>query len=191
MLGFVNGLAIVMTRAQLSHFSAPLAAGLLSAQSLTMFGLTALTMALVKLVPKVTKAVPPSLAAVGFVSTLSALLKLPATTLVDIAGPAAFAGGLSVLPKFGVPALSTLTAAPLATLGIIAPYALTMATVGLVESLLTLQLVDGIVDDGTRGSTRQECAYLCSHTAQCTQCSAPVPMPEKGHCRCTHHLGVQ
>merc|ERR1719424_556544 len=135
-----------MTRAQLSHFSAPLAAGLLSAQSLTMFGLT-----------EVTKAVPPSLAAVGFVSTLSALLKLPATTLVDIAGPAAFAGGLSVLPKFGVPALSTLTAAPLATLGIIAPYTLTMATVGLVESLLTLQLVDGIVDDGTRGSTRQEC----------------------------------
>ena len=39
----------------------------------------------------------------------------------------------------------------------IAPYAATMATVGLVESLLTLQLVDGLVDDGTRGSTRQEC----------------------------------
>ncbi len=157
MLGFVNGLAIVMTRAQLSHFRAPLAAGLLSPQCRTMFGLTALTMALVKLTPKVTKAIPPSLAAVGIVSGLSAALKLPATTLVDIAGPEAFAGGAAVLPKLGIPALGALTANPLGTLAVIAPYALTMATVGLIESLLTLQLVDGIVDDGTRGSTRQEC----------------------------------
>ena len=157
MLGFVNGLAIVMTRAQLTHFAAPLAAGLLSAQSLTMFGLTLLTMVLVKLVPKITKVVPPSLAAVGLVTTLSNVLKLPATTLVDIAGKEAFAGGLAVLPSFGLPALAQMTAAPLSTLGIIFPYAATMATVGLVESLLTLQLVDGLVDDGTRGSTRFEC----------------------------------
>lgn len=157
MLGFVNGLAIVMTKAQLSHFRAPLAAGLTSPTSVTMFGLTALTMALVKVVPKLTKAIPPSLAAVGFVSCLSAVFKLPATTLVNIAGPEAFAGGAAVLPKFGIPALGALTASPLATLGVITPFALTMATVGLVESLLTLQLVDGIVDDGTRGSTRQEC----------------------------------
>ena len=157
MLGFVNGLAIVMTRAQLTHFAAPLAAGLLSAKSLSMFGLTALTMALVKLVPKLTSAVPPSLAAVGLVSVLSNTLKLPATTLMDIAGRDAFAGGAAVVPAIAIPAFSSLTATPLATLGIIAPYALTMATVGLVESLLTLQLVDGLVDDGTRGSTRMEC----------------------------------
>jgi len=155
MLGFVNGLAIVMTRAQLTHFRAPLAAGLLSPQSLTMAGLTALTMALVKLTPKVTKALPPSLLAVGLVSALSSFLKLPATTLIDIAGKETFAGGLKILPAFGVPTL--LTATPLKTLGIVAPYALTMGTVGLLESLLTLQLVDGLVDDGKRGSTRQEC----------------------------------
>ena len=50
MLGFVNGLAIVMTKAQLTHFGAPLAAGLLSPAFATMCGLTALAMALVKLV---------------------------------------------------------------------------------------------------------------------------------------------
>jgi len=155
MLGFVNGLAIVMTRAQLTHFRAPLAAGLLSPQALTMAGLTVLTMVLVKLAPKITKALPPSLLAVGSVSALSTALKLPATTLVDIAGAETFAGGLSIVPALGVPSL--LTSTPLATLGIVAPYALTMATVGLVESLLTLQLVDGLVDDGKRGSTRQEC----------------------------------
>ena len=157
MLGFVNGLAIVMTRAQLSHFAAPLAAGLLSAKSLTMAGLTALTMALVKLVPRLTRRVPPSLAAVGIVTLLSNGLGLPATTLVDVAGEGAFSGGLAVLPKFGLPALAALTANPLAVLAVVAPYALTMATVGLVESLLTLQLVDGLVDDGTRGSTSGEC----------------------------------
>ena len=157
MLGFVNGLAIVMTKAQLTHFGAPLAAGLLSPAFATMCGLTALTMALVKLVPKLTTAVPPSLAAVGIVTAMTNLLKLPATSLIDIAGADAFAGGLAVIPKLGIPAFTALTSAPLATLGVIAPYAATMATVGLVESLLTLQLVDGLVDDGTRGSTRQEC----------------------------------
>ena len=64
------------------------------------------------------------------------------------AGPEAFAGGLAVVPKFGLSVLPTLS-----VLKVVAPYALTMATVGLVESLLTLQLIDGIADDGTRGST--------------------------------------
>lgn len=154
MLGFVNGLAIVMTRAQLTHFRAPLAAGVLSPPALTMMGLSALTVVLVKLVPRLTHAVPPSLAAVGIVSLLSSAFKLPATTLIDLAGPDAFSGGLAVLPKFGVPALA---ASPLTVLRVVTPVALTMAVVGLVESLLTLQLIDGIVDDGTRGSTRQEC----------------------------------
>lgn len=157
MLGFVNGLAVVMTRAQLTHFRAPLAAGLLSPQCLTMSALTALTMALVKLVPRLTKRVPPSLVAVGAVTALTSALKLPATRLVDIAGAEAFAGGLAVVPSFGLPAIGALTSNPLAALGVVAPYALTMATVGLVESLLTLQLVDGMVDDGRRGSTRAEC----------------------------------
>jgi len=47
--------------------------------------------------------------------------------------------------------------APLSTLSVLLPYAATMAAVGLVESLLTLQLVDGLVDDGKRGDTSKEC----------------------------------
>lgn len=157
MLGFVNGLAIVMTKAQLNQFKVPFAAGVLSPQAITMVGLTALTMVLVKTIPKITRAVPASLAAVSILTALSSALKLPATTLIDIAGPEAFAGGWAVVPKLGIPAFAALTTDPLSMLQVVAPYALTMATVGLVESLLTLQLVDGIVDDGTRGSTQQEC----------------------------------
>jgi len=115
-------------------------------------------MGLVRLVPRLTRAVPPTLAAVSLVSVLSSVLKLPATTLADLAGKEAFAGGLSVLPSFKVPAaFSALKTAPAAFLKVVLPYAATMACVGLVESLLTLQLVDGIADDGNRGSTRQEC----------------------------------
>ncbi|CAH0365438.1 unnamed protein product [Pelagomonas calceolata] len=158
MLGFVNGLAVVMTRAQLRHFRAPLACGLASPEALAMVGLTSLTMGLVRLVPRLTRAVPPTLAAVSLVSVLSSVLKLPATTLADLAGKEAFAGGLKVLPSFKVPAaFSALKTAPAAFLKVVLPYAATMACVGLVESLLTLQLVDGIADDGNRGSTRQEC----------------------------------
>ena len=158
MLGFVNGLAIVMTRAQLTHFRDPLTGGLLrGARGLTMAALTVATMALVKLIPKLTTALPPSLLAVGIVTAATRLLRLPATTLVDIAGAETFAGGVSVLPKLGIPAMGALTADPLRFLGIIAPYAVTMGTVGLLESLLTVQLLDGLVDDGRRASTRKEC----------------------------------
>jgi SulP family sulfate permease len=63
-----------------------------------------------------------------------------------------------VLPKIGLPASFWLPfkEAPLETLKIILPYAITMAAVGSIESLLTLQLLDGIADDGKRGSTKRE-----------------------------------
>ena len=204
MLGFVNGLAIVMTRAQLTHFRDPLTGGLLrgtaalfkgvastgpplatpptwdarrrvwaasrylvitpprlrlcaaprtleerrsrsdpsgsvsgslgaagglcqgaklprllmlryqqpGARGLTMAALTVATMALVKLIPKMTTALPPSLLAVGIVTAATRLFRLPATTLVDIAGAETFAGGVSVLPKLGIPAMGALTADP-------------------------------------------------------------------------------
>lgn len=63
-----------------------------------------------------------------------------------------------MLPKLGLPStfLTPLLASPLDTLKIILPYAITMAAVGSIESLLTLQLLDGIIDDGKRGSTKKE-----------------------------------
>eukprot|EP00929_Paragymnodinium_shiwhaense_P114699 TRINITY_DN83172_c0_g1_i1.p1 TRINITY_DN83172_c0_g1~~TRINITY_DN83172_c0_g1_i1.p1 ORF type:complete len:637 (+),score=106.92 TRINITY_DN83172_c0_g1_i1:33-1943(+) len=155
MLGFVNGLAIVIGRAQLSHFQDPVTGLWLSgAAGATMVGLTALSMFLVKVLPRVTTAVPSSLLTVGIVTALTKIFALPATTLMDMAGAETFRGGLSMLPQLGLPAVPWL--AP-KTLAILLPYAATMAAVGLVESLLTLQLVDGLIDDGVRGDTSKEC----------------------------------
>ena len=76
----------------------------------------------------------------------------------DVAGADTFKGGLSVLPSLGLPesVWTPLVNSPMKTLSIILPYSLTMAAVGSIESLLTLQLLDGIIDDGKRGNTRRE-----------------------------------
>ncbi len=157
MLGFVNGLTIVMLRAQLPQFKN--AAGnylsLSSPAGRSMYGLSALTMLLVKTIPRIKglRNIPPSLGAVAFCSLLSKILKLPVKTLSDVSGADTFRGGLSVLPTIGFPSV------PLSfeTLKIITPFAITMAAVGAIESLLTLQLLDGMADDGKRGSTKKEC----------------------------------
>jgi len=157
MLGFVNGLAIVIGKAQLTHFLDPATGSILTGlRGATMFGLTALSMLLVKLLPRVTTAVPSSLMTVAIVTLITKVCHLPATTLMDMAGAETFRGGLSMLPHLGLPAVPWL-ASPLQTFSILLPYAATMAAVGLVESLLTLQLVDGIMEDGKRGDTSKEC----------------------------------
>jgi SulP family sulfate permease len=80
--------------------------------------------------------------------------KLSARTLTaDVSGAETFRGGFSVLPKIGLPKVPF----TLETLKIIAPFAVTMAAVGAIESLLTMQLLDGMADDGHRGSTKKEC----------------------------------
>mmetsp|Transcript_24835 Transcript_24835/g.37005 ORF Transcript_24835/g.37005 Transcript_24835/m.37005 type:complete len:632 (-) Transcript_24835:312-2207(-) len=161
MLGFVNGLAVVMTNSQLIHFkdaSTGAFFSLFQKEGAAMYGVTALTMALVKLLPKISflKSVPPSLGAVALATTVSRIFSLPVKTLADIAGAETFRGGLAVLPKIALPSLPYLTQ-PVETLRIILPFAITMAAVGSIESLLTMQLLDGIADDGKRGSTRKEC----------------------------------
>lgn len=154
MLGFVNGLAIVMTKSQLVHFTTGgKFMALTSKAGASLYGITALTMVLVKAMPKITKAVPPSLGAVVLSAVVSTLLNLPIKTLADVAGAATFKGGFSVLPKIGFPAVPF----SFATLQTVFPYAATMAAVGIIESLLTMQIVDGMVDDGRRGSTKREC----------------------------------
>jgi SulP family sulfate permease len=154
MLGFVNGLAVVMAKAQMMHFKSggkfmslndPLGAGT--------YGIAALTMVLVKLIPKLTKAIPPSLGAVVTTSVLAKVFSIPAKTLADVAGASTFAGGWAVLPKIGLPKVPM----TMETFNIVLPYAVTMAAVGCLESLLTMQLLDGIVDDGTKGSGKKEC----------------------------------
>ena len=158
MLGFVNGLTVVMLRAQLIHFKSGGTGTFLSLSSpagKSMYGLTALTMILVRTIPKMKglRVIPPSLGAVSVCAILAKVLKLPVKTLSDVSGADTFRGGLSVLPTLSLPAVPF----TLETLKIITPFAITMAAVGAIESLLTMQLLDGIADDGKRGSTKKEC----------------------------------
>ncbi|WP_422404065.1 SulP family inorganic anion transporter [Pseudomonas sp. GZD-209] len=147
MLGFVNGLAIVIALAQLEHFKE--GEQWLSGTPLyLMIGLVALTMLVVYVLPKLTRAVPPALVAILGVGLLVYLLGLPTRTLGDMAH---IAGGL---PQLALPDVPW----NLETLKIIAPYALLMAMVGLLETLLTLNLTDEVTE--SRGYPDRECVAL-------------------------------
>ena len=148
MLGFVNGLAIVIALSQLEHFKTEDGHWLATAPLLVMAGLVALTMAVVYLLPRLTKAIPGALVAIVGVSVLVELLHLPTRTLADMA---TIAGSL---PSFHWPSVPL----DLATLKIIAPYAMLMAMVGLLETLLTFNLTDEITE--TRGQPNRECVAL-------------------------------
>lgn len=147
MLGFVNGLAIIIAMAQLEHFK--VGEHWLQGPPLwLMLGLVALTMSTVYVLPRLTRSVPPALVAILGVGVLTNLLDLPTRTLGDMAH---IAGGLPGLALPEVPWT-------LDTLRIIAPYAVLMALVGLLETLLTLNLTDEITQ--SRGRTNRECVAL-------------------------------
>ncbi|WP_050470254.1 SulP family inorganic anion transporter [Herbaspirillum chlorophenolicum] len=151
MLGFVNGLAIVIALAQLEHFRHNTPAGPVWLQGMPlaiMLGLTFLTMLITWLLPRVTKAVPPALVAILGVGLLVQLTGLHTPTLGDMAR---IAGGL---PLWHFPEVPM----NLETLRIIAPYAVLMAIVGLLETLLTFNLTDEIT--ATRGQPNRECLAL-------------------------------
>jgi sulfate permease, SulP family len=158
MLGFVNGLAIVIFLAQLGQFKVQGADGAMEWMSgtpmYTMLGLVAVTMVIIHFLPKLTKAVPSSLVAILVVTLLTLGLKLDTPSIVDylrtMSGDptASLKGGF---PVFGIPDV----AFNLQTLKIILPFAIILASVGLIESLLTLTLVDEITN--TRGRGNKEC----------------------------------
>lgn len=148
MYGFVNGLAIVIFMAQLEQFKT-MVNGQLTWLSgtplLVMSALVALTIAIVVFFPRITKAFPPSLAAIIIVFFLVLGFHIDTKTVKDIAS---VSGGF---PPFHIPSV----AFNLETLKIVFPYALVMAGVGLTEGLLTLNLVDEIT--GTSGNRNREC----------------------------------
>ncbi|WP_424964566.1 SulP family inorganic anion transporter [Dinoroseobacter sp. S375] len=149
MLGFVNGLAIVIFLAQLTQFRVPNEAGELTWMTgwplVMMLGLVALTMVIIWGMPKLTKVVPAPLAGIGIVAILVIVFGIDVPRVGDMAS---IQGGL---PSFHIP-MVPLT---LETLQIIAPYAFILAAIGLIESLLTLNLVGEIT--GKRGGASQEC----------------------------------
>jgi SulP family sulfate permease len=148
MYGFVNGLAVIIFMSQLEQFKAVVngESTWLQGESLyIMLGLVALTIAIVVLLPKVTKAVPSSLVAIIVVFVLVLVFGIDTKTVQDIAS---VEGGF---PPFHIPNIPW----TFETLKIIAPYSLIFAAVGLTEGLLTLNLVDEIT--GTRGKSNREC----------------------------------
>ncbi|MDH5300838.1 MAG: SulP family inorganic anion transporter [Gammaproteobacteria bacterium] len=149
MLGFVNGLAIVIFLAQLQHFQIEDATGSMNWMSSSalaiMLGLVALTMLIIHFLPKLTTALPASLAAILVVSLAVIYLGIDTRTVGDMAS---IQGGL---PDFHIPAVPF----TLETLWIILPYAVILAAVGLIESLLTMSLIDDVTN--TRGRPNREC----------------------------------
>ncbi len=149
MLGFVNGLAIVIFLAQLGQFKFADAAGvqqwLPGGQLSLMLGLVLLTMAIIHFLPKLTRAIPSSLAAIVVVTALAHGLSLDTRMVGDLAS---VAGGL---PQFHIPMVPI----SLENILIILPYSVILAAIGLIESLMTMTLVDELTE--TRGRGNKEC----------------------------------
>ena len=148
MFGFVNGLAIVIFMAQFEQFKTVINGEvhwLTGAPFLIMAGLVALTIAIVVLLPKITKVIPASLVAILVVFGVVLFFNIDTKQVQDIASVS------GTLPPFHIPDFPI----TFETLQIIFPYAVIMAAVGLTEGLLTLNLVDEIT--GTKGNSNREC----------------------------------
>lgn len=150
MLGFVNGLAIVIFLAQFNHFKVDNGVGemvwLPANALLVMGGLITMTMLIIYLLPLLTRAVPATLVGIVAVSALVLGLDIDTKTVGDLGS---IKGGL---PSFHMPGVPF----NLETLRIVLPYALILAAIGLIESLLTLSLIDDMTE--TRGRPNRECA---------------------------------
>ncbi len=147
MYGFLNGLAIIIFMAQVVQFkvNANGTAHWMSGVTLyIMLALTLLTIFIVYITPKITKAVPASLVAITVIFAIVYFFDIDTKKVIDIAS----VGGN--LPHFSIPNIPF----SFETLQIIFPYSLVMAGVGLIESLLTLNMVDEITN--TKGNANKE-----------------------------------
>ncbi|SFS08471.1 sulfate permease, SulP family [Granulicella pectinivorans] len=144
MLGFVNGLAIIIASAQIQHFHMHRADGsvgwLDSSSLLGMIGLVAVTVLVTVFLPKLTNSFPSALAGILAATGVALALGIRTRTVGDLASIH------GTLPRFHIPQIPY----TFETLRIILPYALVLAVIGLVETLLTLNLIDEITDTGGR-----------------------------------------
>ena len=149
MLGFVNGLAIVIGISQLEQFKIINANGnhvWMNGQVLLItLSLVSLTMIIIWLTPKITKLIPAPLLGIAIVTMIVIWFEIPVPRVGDLAS---ISGGL---PLFKIPVVSL----SFETLIIILPYAFILAMIGLIESLLTLNLVGEVTNK--RGGASQEC----------------------------------
>ena len=142
--GFVNGLAIIIFMSQLAQFKDVSGAWLTGSPLYILGGLVIITMLIIWGLPKLTKIIPASLAAILVVFGLVSLFGIETKTVGDIAS---IQGGF---PPFHIPNIPW----NFETLQIIFPYAAIVAGVGLIESLLTLNIIDEITE--TRGHSNRE-----------------------------------
>ncbi|KFF20122.1 SulP family inorganic anion transporter [Chryseobacterium sp. JM1] len=147
MYGFLNGLAVIIFMAQVAQFKVVkegISTWMEGSALLIMAGLTALTVIIVLVFPKITKAVPSSLVAIIIVFALVYFFNIDTKKVIDIASVS------GSLPSFHIPEIPL----NMDTLKIIFPYSIVMAGVGLIESLLTLNMVDEITN--TKGKSDKE-----------------------------------
>lgn len=150
MMGFVNGLAIVIFTSQLGMFKSG-DNWLVGTAMYSMLALVGLTMLIMFFLPKITKKIPEALVAIITVSIIVIFGDIETQTvksfIVSLGGDGIKAG----LPTFNFPII----ALNFKTLIFIAPYALILAAIGLIESLMTLNLIDELTE--TRGNGNKEC----------------------------------
>jgi sulfate permease, SulP family len=148
MFGFVNGLAIVIFLSQMDSFKMKDSNGVMQWMTGTalfiMLGFVLLTMLIIWGLPKLTKKIPSSLTAIVVVSAIIIGFNIDSKSVGDLAR---IQGSF---PPFHIPMVPFTWE----TLQIIFPYALIVAGVGLIESLLTLNLIDDITQ--TRGRSNKE-----------------------------------
>jgi len=149
MYGFVNGLAIVIAMAQFKFFEN---------QGIEMYILVTITMAMMYIIPKYTKAIPSGLIAIVTLTLVVYFFNIHTITVGDMANLSEFKGKF---PEFSIPQ----TLFSFEAIKMVFPYAVIVALVGLIESLLTLSVLDEL--SGTRGSANKECIALGSGNITC------------------------
>ncbi|NND53145.1 MAG: SulP family inorganic anion transporter [Flavobacteriaceae bacterium] len=157
MMGFVNGLAIVIFLSQLGmfqHVENGERVWMQGAQLFIMLGLVALTMIIMLGLPKLNKKLPEALIGIVVVSAIVILGNLDVATVGSFIRDGGGEGLKGGLPVFQADIFNKI---PLTweTLKFIGPYALILAAIGLIESLMTLNLIDDLTD--TRGNSNKEC----------------------------------
>lgn len=150
MMGFVNGLAIVIFISQLGMFKSQ-GEWLQGVSLYTMMGLVAVTMLIMIFLPMLTKKIPAALTAIVVVSLVVIFGELETETVHSFIVANGGEGIKAGLPSFQFPLISL----SLETLFFITPYALILAAIGLIESLMTLNLIDELTD--SHGSGNREC----------------------------------
>ncbi len=153
MMGFVNGLAIVIMMSQFGMFKSD-GEWLSGMRLYTMIGLVALTMGLMLLLPKISKKMPSTLIAILLVSGLVIFLGIDTETVSSFVASGSPDGNGSLaadLPSFAIPHIPFTWA----SIKLILPYAFILSAIGLIESLMTLNLIDELTE--SHGHGNREC----------------------------------